>query len=179
MNKKAALELSINAIVVIVIAMAVLGLGLGFVRSQIKKMGETTTEVQDTVKQQVLDDLRVGNKKISFPTERFQVSFSEQKDFAFGIRNLDPSELKFTIKISEYKNDSQSFVELPATSGGLNEGEFFWDSTEQTLRGGDSRVYGGLFKAKKDQGNYLYKLEIVKKADNSTYDSKSFFITVA
>lgn len=176
MNKKAALELSINAIVIIVIAMAVLGLGLGFVRSQIKKMTETTTEVQDTVKQQVLDDLRVGNKKISFPTERFQVAFGEQKDFAFGIRNLDPAPLTFTIKISKY--DGTTFVPREATSGGLENGEFFWDSTEQTLGAGESRVYGGLFRAEGTPGNYLYKLEIMKTGD-VPYDTKSFFITAS
>jgi hypothetical protein len=37
MDKKAALELSVNAIVILIMAIAVLGLALGFIRSQFKK----------------------------------------------------------------------------------------------------------------------------------------------
>jgi len=177
MNKKAALELSINAIVIIVIAMAVLGLGLGFVRSQMKKIGETSTSVQEQIRGQILDDLRVGNKKLSFPTERFTVSFSELKDFAVGIQNLEPTTLTFTIKLWEYKGTV--FVPIDATSGGLDAGQFFWDSTLQKLNGGEARVYGALFKAKNEPGNYLYKLEVVKDDETTIYDSKSFFVTVS
>ncbi|MEM4260661.1 MAG: hypothetical protein QXG00_05485 [Candidatus Woesearchaeota archaeon] len=38
MNKKAALELSVNAIVILIMAIAVLGLALGFIRSQLNKI---------------------------------------------------------------------------------------------------------------------------------------------
>ncbi|MBS3127550.1 hypothetical protein J4410_00200 [Candidatus Woesearchaeota archaeon] len=39
-HKKAALELSINAIVIIVLAMTLLGLGLGFIRNQFSEIGD-------------------------------------------------------------------------------------------------------------------------------------------
>lgn len=38
MNKRAALELSVNAIVILIMAIAVLGLALGFIRAQLKKI---------------------------------------------------------------------------------------------------------------------------------------------
>ena len=66
MNRKGSLNLSIEAIVIVVIAFVVLGLGLGFVRSQIGSIQSTSTAVQEQISQQVLDDLRTGNKKLSW-----------------------------------------------------------------------------------------------------------------
>ncbi len=43
MNKKAAMELSINAIVILVLAITMLGLGLGFTKSMFAKFGEKLT----------------------------------------------------------------------------------------------------------------------------------------
>ena len=40
-NKKAALQLSINAIVIVVLAMTLLGLGLGFIRTMFKEITGT------------------------------------------------------------------------------------------------------------------------------------------
>ena len=58
MNKKGDLNLSIQAIVIVVIAFVVLGLGLGFVRGQFKSIQETSTGVQEQIRQQILEDLR-------------------------------------------------------------------------------------------------------------------------
>ena len=41
-NKKASLEMSIQAIVIVVLAMTLLGLGLGFIRGMFKNIGSTT-----------------------------------------------------------------------------------------------------------------------------------------
>ena len=45
-NKKASLNLSVQAIVIVVIAFVVLGLGLGFVRGQFEQMESTSSSVQ-------------------------------------------------------------------------------------------------------------------------------------
>ena len=68
MMKKGSLNLSIEAIVIVVIAFVVLGLGLGFVRGQFKSITETTTSIQDQIRQQITEDLRTGDKKLSFST---------------------------------------------------------------------------------------------------------------
>ena len=71
--KKGDLNLSIQVIVVIVIAFVVLGLGLNFVRSQFRNIEETAGSVQEQVRQQILDDLRTGNKKLSFPSTSINI----------------------------------------------------------------------------------------------------------
>ena len=65
-NKKASLEMSIQAIVIVVLAMTLLGLGLGFIRGMFKNIGSTTEDVTEQVRQRILDDLITGDKKISF-----------------------------------------------------------------------------------------------------------------
>ena len=75
-SKKAALNLSIQAIVIIVIAFVFLGLGIKFVRDQIEGVGATSTSVQEQISQQILDDLRTGNKKLSFPATKLTLENS-------------------------------------------------------------------------------------------------------
>ena len=88
-QKKGALELSINAIVIIVLAMTLLGLGLGFIRSQFTSIGEIGTGVQEQIKQQILEDLRTGNKKLSFPTSEVHINRRDASVIAMGIKNLE------------------------------------------------------------------------------------------
>ena len=72
-NKKGSLNLSIQAIVIVVIAFVVLGLGLSFVRGQFKSITETSTGVQEQIRQQILEDLRTGDKKLSFPATTLSI----------------------------------------------------------------------------------------------------------
>jgi hypothetical protein len=190
MNKRAALELSINAIVVIVIAMAVLGLGLGFVRGQIKKISETSLEVQEQAKQGILEDLRVGNKKLSFPTDRYSLAKDERKDIAIGVLNTRDGDLSFKINITKFNSTANTFGSVPIET--TQSGSFYWDRTTQTLKKGEARVYGILHKAEGSTSDNLYKISLVE-VDKTTgaplmagtpsayvgdYDSKTFFVTV-
>lgn len=174
MNKRASLNMAIEVIVVVVIAMTLLGLGLGFVRENILNIKETTLTVQEQIKQQILDDLRVGNKKLSFPTERYTLQSGVKKDMAIGVQNLEDKDLNFEIQI--YKKEGDTFTKLEPTPD--TEGEFFWDSSEQTLGLGEARVYGILHQAKTEKGTYLYKVVIQISGEDKVYDSKSFFVTV-
>lgn len=188
MNKRAALELSINAIVIVVIAMTVLGLGLGFVRSQIGKMKSTTTVVQEEIKAQILEDLRSGDKKLSIQSIGEIVSSGEKRQFAIGIKNLKDQPITFSIGISKAGKNAAGATEftakLPDTK---NSGDFFWDNTQQTLGIGESQVYPITYKAETSADTYLYKIELAQLSPPCTgtpaptkcvYDSKSFFITV-
>ena len=69
-NKRASLEISIQAIVIVVLAMTILGLGLGFVRGLFKNISSTTEDVTEQVRQKILDDLITGDKKFHFPRLR-------------------------------------------------------------------------------------------------------------
>src|SRR3989344_6529797 len=89
--KRGSLSLSINAIVIIVLAMTLLGLGLGFIRGLFKNIGETTGTVQEQVKQQILEDLKTGDKKLSFSTNSLQMESSGSQTITIGARNSKSS----------------------------------------------------------------------------------------
>jgi hypothetical protein len=185
MHKKASLNLSIQAIVIIVLAMTLLGLGLGFVRTQFEQFTDTTLTVQEQTRQGILDDLRVGNKKLSFPTERIKATPGSKKDLAIGIKNTEDEEIKFKIKIEQRQlsADATTTSFVPLTSGTDGTG-FFWDDSEQRLGPGESRVYGVLHTSESSKDTYLYKIRIVLIADDQgtegdDFDSKTFFVTVA
>src|SRR3989344_7160585 len=100
-KKKGSLNLSIEAIVIIVIAFVVLGLGLSFVRGQFKSITETSSSVQEQVRQQVLEDLRTGNKKLNFPATTLNIERSSSQDIAIGVKNTqNVGDLVFTISVS-------------------------------------------------------------------------------
>jgi hypothetical protein len=180
MNKRAALELSINAIVIIVIAMAVLGLSLGFVRSQLKKISETSLTVQEQAKQGILEDLRgAGGKKLSFPLDRITLGPGDKKDFAIGIQNLGDAPANFSFNISQY-NTSATPPKFETVAYGSSAGQFQWDRTTQLLAARDVKVLGILYVGASISTDYMYKITVYRQdgAAWTEYDSKTFFVTI-
>ena len=186
-NKKATLQLSINAIVIIVLAMTLLGLGLGFVRNMIGGLTETTSSVQEQVKQQILDDLRRGDKKLSFPSTEIRTEISGEHVFAVGIKNTGDTELKFTIEMYDLATgdevEMESDSERPTKSETVTDHAFFFDASTQTLQATEANVYALKYFAPAGSGTYLYKLKVCMvtdpaSADCSEYTSKTFFVNV-
>ena len=86
-NKKASLEMSIQAIVIVVLAMTLLGLGLGFIKGMFRNITSTTEDVSEQVRQKVLDDLVQGDKKISFPKTEVTIDKGGSSVLTVGIKN--------------------------------------------------------------------------------------------
>ena len=86
-SKKGSLNLSIEAIVVVVIAFVVLGLGLGFVRGQFGDITKTSAGIQEQIRQKILEDLRTGDQKLSFPAQTLSIPKGEASDIAVGVKN--------------------------------------------------------------------------------------------
>jgi hypothetical protein len=188
-NKKGSLELSVNAIVVIVLAMTLLGLGLGFVRNQFAKIGDTTGSVQEQIKQQILDDLRTGNKKLSFPATELKLESNAQEVVAIGIKNTEDQTLSFGISIYDLSKPDEGdtaceAIIQPATkAASANCGGFFWDYSVQTLGVGESNVFGLKFFAPRKKGTYLYKVAVEKATADGTptqeiFAEKTFFANI-
>ena len=178
-NKKASLNLSVEAIVIVVIAFVVLGLGLGFVRGQFEQMESTSSSVQEQISQQILDDLRTGNKKLSFPATSLSLETGELDVQAIGVKNTEDSEK--TLKIEFWAKDGETFTQFISQDdytfvGADASARIDWDDTEQTLGAGESRVYPVSITAPDKTGNYLYKIVLVDQLDGSEFDSKTFFI---
>jgi len=185
LKKRGSLNLSIEAIVIIVIAFTVLGLGLAFVKGQFKTFTGTSENVQAQISQQILDDLRSGNKKLSFPTDKLTLATSEESVQGIGIKNVGDSEVY--LKVGFQVKDNGVFVPFVADEGlDLSNGGtalISWDSEAQYLKAGESKVMKVTVGAPSKQGNYLYKIIVdVSDKDGNVinpdrpYDTQSFFI---
>ncbi|MFC1686748.1 hypothetical protein ACFL0E_00115 [Nanoarchaeota archaeon] len=183
LGKKGSLNLSIQAIVIIVIAFVILGLGLSFVRSQFKSMEETSSSVQDQIKEQILDDLRTGNKKLSFPTTEIKMSTSASKVIAVGIKNTKDKTLNFKISFEDLSTGTKctgAGIDTPSTTPSASCASFFWDNSVLTLSAGEANVYSIKYFSPSKQGSYLHKMVINDQdstATNKEYASRNFFVT--
>ena len=174
MNKKGSLELSIQAIIIIVIAFVVLGLGLGFVRTQFKSITETSSSVQEQVRQQVLEDLRTGNKPLSFPATTLNINLNDATDIAVGVKNTQPIELlEYNVKLTVTCKSGDEPCLPPYTAV-----DFFYDkSTVYKLNVGAEPNIHPIKIIAREKGTYLVKLEIIK-TDASNYAEKTFFVNI-
>ena len=86
MNRKAALELSITAIVVLIIAITVLGLGIGFIKKQFGAGTELVTKELSGIKEQMKEQVRTGGELLVFSVPE-QVSIGKPQSVVIGVRN--------------------------------------------------------------------------------------------
>lgn len=96
---KGSLSLSANAIVILVLAMTLLGLGIAFVNNVFSNIGDTATDVGNLARERILDDLRSGNKRLSFPSTEIELDKSSNKLFAIGIKNQGIQRAYFRVVI--------------------------------------------------------------------------------
>ncbi len=176
-NKKGALSLAINSIVVIVIAFVILGLGLGFVKNQLGSAEESTTAVQEQIRQQIMEDITSSNKKLNFPAQTLNIEKGKSKDIAIGVKNDQNGDLGFTIQVLTMSKQGDS-------TGDYSESiDFFYKSGPFTLKSTEANAYN-IKLTPKDKGTYLISLEIMEDPCtptpdyNCVYAEDSFFITV-
>jgi len=171
-SKKASLNISIEAIVIIVIAFVVLGLGLGFVRGQFKSIQETSGSVQEQIRQQILEDLRTGNKKLSFPATTLNIEKGSSQDIAIGVKNTKSSgDLSFKILVETLEKQGSKGVDVSSQV------EYFYLEGPFTLKVTDAEAYNIKIIANGDKGTYLVSLKLLDE-DSSIYAEKSFFVNV-
>lgn len=178
MKKKGSLNLSIEAIVIIVIAFVVLGLGLGFVRNQFGSIQQTSSSVQEQIRQQILDDLRTGNKKLSFPATTLNIDKGSSQDIAIGVKNVKASgDLNFNIEVSVLQKQGAA-ADVDVSS----QVEFFYLPGPFKLKVTDAEAYNIKIIGSGDKGTYLVSLKIVDTSapedQDNTYAEKSFFVNI-
>ena len=192
-NKKASLEISIQAIVIVVLAMTLLGLGLGFIRKQFATLGDTASQVQEQIKQQILDDLRSSDKKLSFPANEVVIQKKDSKVLALGIKNTKSLASKYSIVIKTI-NTNDGLRSDPTEDDGV----FIYNKGLQPLGVNDARVIPVKYTAPTAVTTKTFEIVVCdcgdaaatpclavsstpeKACDDSTkeYDSKTFFITI-
>ena len=180
-NKRASLEISIQAIVIVVLAMTILGLGLGFVRGLFKDIGGTTTQVTEQVKQKILDDLITGDKKVSFPATEVQLEKGGSTVISVGIRNKNNQVLKYQVTFIAVTDQNGNvfnpftptpWFQLPP----LAQQNYQLDSAEADIR--NIRVS---IPTSVSTGSYLLTFEVIdtmKSPPDNIYAQKDFFIVV-
>jgi len=102
MNKKAALQLSINAIVVLILAITILGLGIGFIRTQFGGLTEQFVEVRQEIKDQLISKIRDSGDLLVFNRAQLDVKLGQKQDFFIGVKagqNQDPDQSKLCYRM--------------------------------------------------------------------------------
>ena len=181
-NKRASLEISIQAIVIVVLAMTILGLGLGFVRGLFKNISSTTEDVTEQVRQKILDDLITGDKKISFPKTEVSVGRGESTILSIGVRNKNNVELRYKLRFNAVSYPEANGVITTTANPDRFSSWFQYDSgKEYRLSPSDSTIRNikvnptgtGL-----NSGSYFFTFEVTDEVSSSVYDQKDFFIVV-
>lgn len=192
-NKKASLNLSINAIVIVVLAMTLLGLGLGFIRNIFTGLEEQREEITEQVRSQILEDLRTGNKKLAFPATEVNIEKGNSKTLAMGVKNVKSiEELDFMVNVellkaqvggTTYSHDVDSGSWSPDLAEGITlDVNYFYNEGPFSLNVGESEVYSVRATGTGTAGVYMARIELLEKSAGGEYDSvyaeKTFFINI-
>jgi len=208
MNRKAALQLSINAIVVLILAITILGLGLGFIKSQFGALQKQFGEVSAEIRSELVEKIRESGELLVFNRAEIQAKLGKKDSFFFGIKNtaspIEGSEsVCFRIAIRclrSLKPEIQGMC-TPSIGNGELVGGMDWDETtgpaewftvfpEIDIGEGEVGVYPisiQIARAKPD--TYLMRLEIFRdlgatECPGSEWEAtpamkKQFFVTLS
>lgn len=180
-DKKASLEISIQAIVIVVLAMTLLSLGVPFITKMFRNIGSTTEDVSEQVRQRVLDDLITGDKKISFPKTEVAIDKGGSQILTVGIRNKKDTSLNYRIKFNPvsgpdgapFSIDNPSWFQLAQPQNG-----YLLGAAE-----GDVRNIRLSIPTRVSSGSYVLTFDVLDLSFPSTepsyvYAQKDFFIVV-
>lgn len=208
MNKKAALELSINAVVILILAVTILSLGIGFIRSQFGALTERFTEVSAEIKSELINKIRETGELLVFNRVEIEIKLGKPADFYIGIKNTAPNVNDATkpvcfipaIKCIRALNgacfDGRNNIYVGGSDMNLGVGnppETKWFSLfpEVDIRTGEVGVYPVTLQiAQAVPDTYLMEFEVYKYQDGSDcsaggsvderpYQSKQFFIKLS
>ena len=102
MNKKASLELSINAIVILILAITMLGLGLGFMRSTFGSATSEFKKVSKEVEKQLIDRLKQSEEPVSLSVFSVEMEKNTKETILMGVRNSLGCTSPATFQITVY-----------------------------------------------------------------------------
>ncbi len=186
MNKKAALQLSINAIVVLILAITILGLGLGFIKSQFGALQKQFGEVSAEIKSELLEKIRESGELLVFNRAEIDAKVGKEDSFFFGIKNTatpapDAEGVCFAVVVKclkALKPDEPGFCTTGVANGDIVGGtdiiagppieEWFTVFPEVDIAEGEVGVYPinlRIPRAKPD--TYLMRLEVYREQDGN------------
>ena len=102
-NKRASLEISIQAIVIVVLAMTLLGLGLGFIKGMFKNISKLSESTFGKIEEQLQRDLTTSNEKLVFSQTKIAVERGKSVLLGWGIRNDGNQKIKYWVEFVPIK----------------------------------------------------------------------------
>jgi hypothetical protein len=91
MNKKAALQLSINAIVILILAITILSLGIAFIKTQFGALTERFVEVSAEIKSELINKIKDTGELLVFNRVEIEAKLGKPEEFYIGIKNTAPN----------------------------------------------------------------------------------------
>ena len=164
-NKRGAMELSINTIIIIVIGVALLSFGLlflGDIKDKVFSLGEKAFGEADTA----LTDLNQADAKLTVASS-VSVKKGDSTNFQITVGNEKQTKSSFTIEVKPAADNlagEKLKISIPRS-------QFEIES------GAGKRLTAGVTAAENIvQGSYAYLIEV--KADGQAYESGEFFVNV-
>ncbi len=177
-NKRASLEISIQTIVIVVLAMTILGLGLVFIRNQFGGLGNIQDEIQESVKQKIIDDLLQNEKPVSFPRTQINIDKGKSEILAIGIKNKKDTPLYYKMRFTAISGPENQ----PLASDFLNDWFQLQEYSQQSYKldaaALEVRSVRLSVPTRAASGSYYLNFEVVDDDLNEIYAQKDFFIFV-
>ncbi len=170
MNKKGALELSVNAIVILIIALTILGLVLGFAVSKFRELSGQITINEDTPE-------ATPQIPIQFPGGKSEITLSKAQPTRAVLSIYNPS--AYTIDLT----GTASRVETSCVGGGVGASLASGDITVTAAGSIDAGTTGEVpvvFTLANSvvPGEYSCKFAIMEDATTTEQVSRSLFINI-
>ena len=177
-NKRASLEISIQAIVIVVLAMTLLGLGLGFIRGMFKNVGGLTEQVTEDVRNKIGKQLIESDEKVAFPRSQVSIKRGEAVILDVGIRNKGNDNINYRMQIHEVTGPAG--VTGSALSDTLH--WFQYSTVQHTLSAADFDIRQIKITVPQEaiQGSYFFTFDVrvAAAAGEQLYSQKDFFVVV-
>ena len=171
MDRKAVLDTSITVIVIALIDFVVIGLGVSFVSGQFKSISGAASEIQKEVKEQLMEELVLGEDKLVVLERNVNLDINQNQDLVFGVYNDLEKELVYEVEVEIGQKEQASNKDFSKDLDFLyHHGPFFLEKAQAGMN--LLKIQG------KETGNYLVKITIYNKNNNQEYAKKSFFVEV-
>ena len=120
MSKKAALELSVTAIVILILAIVMLGLGLGFIRGMFTKV---STQFEEQIATEPDPSIPSASDPISLSRESILTHAKDSEVLKMGVynptnANWDADDVNVSLSCNDLTN-----IEVQTNSRDINQGE--------------------------------------------------------
>ncbi|PIN78647.1 hypothetical protein COV16_05655 [Candidatus Woesearchaeota archaeon CG10_big_fil_rev_8_21_14_0_10_34_8] len=187
MNKKAAIQLSVQFIVLTVLALITLGIGFYLVTNIFTTAEEYKVILDKETQENIISTLKKSGEILSLPITSYTIKRGDNEIVAFGVLNNIGTDSTFTISIVCTEAIAPDDTELCAVNKGIPCGEsagqcsrwIILDTEEETLQNRESLVAGLFIQVPNNAPSGIFGYSIKVYTGNTQYGTtKKLYITV-